>query len=101
MATHTADEFSSAEWSAFWRSNERQIMNYRSIFTGTIRKDEWKAQYANHILSRQLQRAPIGTLKVHEFRQLTGESFEPKPEAILSSKTEAMTTAIRLHAPAW
>lgn len=94
---HTADEFSGAEWAAFWRSNERQIMNYTSIFKGTIRAHEWKAEYANYILGRQARLAPTGTLKVHTFRQRTGESHEPSPEPLLVSAPDALAKAIWLH----
>lgn len=74
-------------------------MNYESIFKGTIRKHEWKAQYANHILGRQLERAPRGTLKVHEFQQATGESWEPGPELLVRDAPDAMLEAIHLFAP--
>jgi hypothetical protein len=102
--THTADEFSAADWTAFWRQNERQIMNYTSIFKGTIRSFEWKGQYANHILSRQLELAPAGTLKVHEFRQSTGESWEPPTQPVYGLPGEwknamAMANAINAMDP--
>jgi hypothetical protein len=99
---HTAGSFSDNEWTAFWRENGKQVTNYESIFKGTIRSFEWKGQYSNYILSRQLERAPAGTLKVHEFRQSKGESYEPKPE-LLQGRTgpEAMTEALRLFDLAW
>lgn len=100
MATHhTADEFSSNEWTAFWRENGKQVTYYTSIFKGTIRAHEWKAQYSNHILERQVEFAPKGTLKVHEFRSAIGESWEPKPVELARSPEAAMLAALEMFAP--
>lgn len=102
MATHhTADEFDTNEWTAFWRENGKQVTNYTSIFKGTIRAHEWKAQYSNHIFTRQLQLAPTGTLKVHTFQ--AGESYEPAPCAISPDldASDAMLKALELFGGPW
>lgn len=97
---HTADDFSEHEWTAFWReNNERHVMSYTSIFKGTIRKHEWKGQYSNYILERQVELAPKGTLKVHEFRSATGESWEPAPVPLARSAEAAMVAALEMFAP--
>lgn len=107
MTKHTADEFSAAEWTAFWRENgEKRIMTqHESIFKGTIRKHEWR-NYSAFMADRLTSYAPAGTLKVHTFdmeqaRQgcIGAVSYEPPPVELETGATEAMRKAIELFAP--
>lgn len=106
MATHhTADEFSTTEWTAFWRENGKQVTNYTSIFKATIRANPWR-DYAAHIADRLAERAPKGTLKVHTFDMAEANrgcigaiSYEPKPEPLSVEPEVAMLKAIEMFAP--
>lgn len=106
---HTAEEFSEHEWTAFWReNNERQIMNYTSIFKGTLRRTEYR-DYGSFVVtslgSRFIDLAPIGTFKVRVMDSTVPNhtSHEPPPVALARGwlPENAMLQALTLYAPDW